>query len=131
METSATPLAQQRISSMHMNAPTPQPASRRPILRTITRESTRQDARQRVGQAFRDMAHGVVSPLAAARTSAFYRSGGLDWAHSLTLRGGDDLRARVVSAFRLLANGAQDTAAHAGTLHFYRSSGQRWTKNLG
>jgi hypothetical protein len=100
-------------------------------LRTITRESTRQDARQRVGEAFRDMAHGIAAPLAAARTSAFYRSSGQDWSRTLSQPSGHDLKERVIHAFREMAHGAQDTAAHAGTLHFYRSSGQRWAKNLG
>ncbi|MGB8434943.1 MAG: hypothetical protein WCE38_11830 [Burkholderiales bacterium] len=131
METTATPFAKQTISTSHMNALHPRSASRRSVLHTVVRHSTTPDMRQRVGQAFRDMAHGVPSPLAAAQTKAFYRSSGQDWAHSLTAHGGDDLRARVVGAFRFLANGARDTAAHARTVHFYRLGGQSWAKNLG
>ncbi len=131
METTATPLAKQSISTAHVNSPRPRPISRRPVLHTVARQSTMQDTRQRVGQAFRNMAHGVTAPLAEAQTNAFYRSGGQEWARTLSQPGGHDLKARVIDAFQEMAHGVQDTAAHASTLHFYRSSGQSWAQNLG
>jgi|AP12_2_1047962.scaffolds.fasta_scaffold03604_4 hypothetical protein len=131
MESTATPLAKQTISTAHMNPPRPRPVSRRPVLHPVARQSNAHDTRQRVGQAFRDMAHGITAPLAEAQTSAFYRSGGQEWARTLSQPSGHDLKARVIDAFREMAHGAQDTAAHARTLHFYRSSGQGWAQNLG
>jgi hypothetical protein len=131
METTTTPLAKQSISIAHTIPPSPRPASRRTILHPVARQSTALDTRQRVGQAFRDMAHGITAPLAEAQTNTFYRSGGQEWARTLSQPSGHDLKARVIDAFREMAHGAQDTGAHARTLHFYRSSGQSWAKNLG
>jgi hypothetical protein len=129
METTATPLAAQSISTPRMSLS--RPVSRRPALHTVARLTTNQDTRQRVGQAFRDMARGVAAPLAEAQTSAFYRSGGQDWARTLSQLSGHDLKARVIDAFQEIAHGVQGTAAHVSTLQFYRSSGQGWAKSLG
>lgn len=131
METVATPLVEQSISTTPVNSPRPRTISRRPILHTVARSSTTQNQRQRVDQAFRDMAHGITAPLAEAQTGAFYRSGGQDWARMLAQPASYALKARVADAFRRMAHGVQDTAAHASTLHFYRSSGQSWAQNLG
>ena len=131
METTATPLTKQIMSTAHLNPSPARPVSRRPVLHTVARQSTTQDTRQRVAQAFRNMAHGVTAPLAESQTSAFYRSGGQEWARTLSQPRGHDLNARVIDAFQAMAHGAHDTTAHARTLHFYRSSGQSWAQNLG
>lgn len=89
-------------------------------------------SRSRVLDGFRDMAHGIATPLAEQQTRAFYRSSGQVWAHPLAEQtSGGELRARVVEAFRAMVRGAQDDAAHASTLQFYRSSGQAWASRLG
>jgi hypothetical protein len=53
---------------------------RRVLSRTVATASER----ERVVTAFRALAHGVDCATAAARTNAFYRSGGMDWARCLS-----------------------------------------------
>jgi hypothetical protein len=129
MEATTFPTAEQAITIIRKQARHTQPAQRKQIRpeQPITGETPR----SRILDAFRTMAHGADASTAHEQTKAFYRSSGMEWAHSLTQHGGHEVQRRVVDAFRGMAGGVQDTSAHASSLAFYRSSGQAWARNLG
>jgi hypothetical protein len=89
-----------------------------------------QGLRERVADAFRQMARGVEAPTAHEETMDFYRSGGQDWTRALDRQSDHGMRARVVGAFRAMAHGVEAEAAHSQSLQFYRSSGHAWARDL-
>jgi hypothetical protein len=76
------------------------------------------------------MTNAVDAVTAAAKTEAFYRSSGDEWAQALTVQDTTAVKARVLEAFLQDAGGRQGPSAHASTLHFYRSGGQSWALKL-
>ncbi len=90
MQTSIHPTLERAISVLRDHARRPHPAARLPIAQPQPRsgqpaanQEIERNPRQRVAQAFRDMANGVATPIADEQTRAFYRSGGQDWAKNL------------------------------------------------
>jgi hypothetical protein len=134
MEATTFPTAERAITiirkqARHAHPAVPQPARRAPIRTELPLGDVA--LRSRVFDAFRTLANGTSASTAQEQTKAFYRSSGMEWAHSLTEHGGRETQRRVLEALRGIAHGVQDLSAHDQTLRFYRSGRQPWVKNLG
>jgi hypothetical protein len=134
MEATTFPTAEQAITiirkqARHAHPAVPQPAQRGQI--RSAQPISDAALRSRVFDAFRTVANGTGASTAQEQTTAFYRSSGMAWAHSLTEHGGREVQRRVLEAFREIAHGVPDLSAHDQTLRFYRSGGQAWAKTLG
>ena len=133
MKPTITRTAERSIISVRRHAHRPHQASRHPaahVKSPVERRVIDASVRSSVGDAFCRMAHGVDAVTAEAKTKAFYRSSGHEWAQALTDQDATAVKARVLEAFRTMLGGRQGASAHARTLHFYRSGGQAWALKL-